>query len=164
MQSQSQEVGPESPLDLHNPPFDPAIAAGEESLSMTSNVEDHDCDPPSDADEVDCVKCPVCKSTDECEHMLLGVDETFREVLGGVMFASFLNHWNDVTSNATNLDFDEHQAFQELLEEVRAISDFEREEDDSSLCSTSRCTFFYCRSGAAAESANDKWTSRRSPE
>jgi hypothetical protein len=62
-------------------------------------------------------KCPYCGSREDCGHLLLIVDKTFRNAEGGVLCDAFNDRWSDIVEQAGE-DFDEGDAFNELLEEV----------------------------------------------
>ena len=70
-------------------------------------------------------KCPHCGSTEPCEHVLLIVDLTFRESVGGALYRSFNDRWSSIFErNAYDDDFDEKSSFEELIDEVDGIADF----------------------------------------
>ena len=56
--------------------------------------------------------CPFCGSTDGCPHVLLLVDKTFQEVLGGALFDAFKARLSS-----------EGASFQELLGDVDSLAD-----------------------------------------
>lgn len=63
--------------------------------------------------------CPFCQATENCDHLLLVVDITFRTAGGGLLFEAFDSKWSDLsTDQSDNEDFDESGVFEELLEEV----------------------------------------------
>jgi len=78
--------------------------------------------------EADAGQCPYCFSVDDCPHLLLFVDITFRHAEGGVLWKVFNEAWSRIEdANGERADFDEDQAFRELLEEVDSLSAFSTE-------------------------------------
>ena len=66
--------------------------------------------------------CPFCGKINNCEHLLLLVDKTFRNADGGILRKSFNNRWSEICDE-NGEDFDEREFFDVLLEEVESISD-----------------------------------------
>ena len=66
--------------------------------------------------------CPFCASADDCEHLLLVVDLTFRTSDGGDLFEAFDDRWRAISDHESD-DFDEEERFNDLLEEVDSLSD-----------------------------------------
>lgn len=64
--------------------------------------------------------CPFCGSDGDCVHLLLVVDRTFRTAEGGILIDAFNARWSACFKGE---DFDEREAFDELLEEVDSLSD-----------------------------------------
>jgi hypothetical protein len=64
--------------------------------------------------------CPFCGSDGDCAHLLLVVDRTFRTAEGGILMEAFNARWSACFDGD---DFDEGEAFDELLEEVDSLSD-----------------------------------------
>lgn len=64
--------------------------------------------------------CPFCGSDDECAHLLLVVDRTFRTAEGGILMDAFNARWSACFEVE---DLNEREAFDELLEEVDSLSD-----------------------------------------
>lgn len=97
--------------------------------------------------------CPFCGTLEDCDHMLLIVDKTYRTAEGGRLYAAFNKRWADMFAEANpdeDPDFDEGDLFEELLDEVRAICD--REVDgtlDGAPGMSSRYAYFFC--GSAKE-------------
>jgi hypothetical protein len=80
-------------------------------------------------DSKDCKgTCPFCGSTGDCSHLLLVVDKTFRMAEGGTLMHAFNARWSAFLEEADD-DFDEREAFEELLDEVDSLSDAMTEHD-----------------------------------
>ena len=67
--------------------------------------------------------CPFCASTGGCKHLLLLVDLTFRTSDGGALIEAFGDRWSKISVHDDDDDFDEADAFSDLLEEVDFLSD-----------------------------------------
>lgn len=63
--------------------------------------------------------CPYCEK-DNCEHLLLVVDETFRTAEGGLLMDSFNSRWTSLFD--VDEDVDEADLFDQLIEEVDAFA------------------------------------------
>ena len=63
--------------------------------------------------------CPYCER-DNCEHLLLVVDETFRTAEGGLLMDSFNSRWTSLFD--VYEDVDEADLFDQLIEEVDAFA------------------------------------------
>jgi hypothetical protein len=75
-------------------------------------------------------KCPFCDSTDECPHLLLIVDKTFRAAEGGILMDAFNFSWSKLCEeHEDDPDFDESGPFEEMLSEVDSLSDAMNEYD-----------------------------------
>lgn len=103
--------------------------------------------------------CPYCGSENDCEHLLLVVDTTFRTAVGGKLFEAFNDRWAALFgADQAAPDFDEAAEFDALLEIVDGVADasnvFEIEVGPgmSSLYST-----FYVSTGARLKLANKKF-------
>lgn len=71
--------------------------------------------------------CPYCNSEDSCEHLLLQVDLTFRDAVGGELYKVFREKWFSILdANEDINNFDEREAFERLLEDVACLADAER--------------------------------------
>lgn len=66
--------------------------------------------------------CPFCSSADDCEHLLLLLDLTFRTAEGGLLAEAFRDRW-EIISDREDGDFDEREAFDEQLDEVDSLAD-----------------------------------------
>jgi hypothetical protein len=110
-----------------------------------------------EVDEEAEMHCPYCHATEDCDHLLLVVDRTFREAQGGRLMEAFNSRWSELVNEADDPDFDESEYFDELLEELDSLADM-------SICSspnsapglTSSYSLYFCSSklkaGAAVES------------
>ena len=68
--------------------------------------------------------CPYCKTSEDCPHLLLFVDVTFRTAEGGILMSEFKEKWQDIFDEKCELnDFDEAWEFDKLLEIVSNMSD-----------------------------------------
>lgn len=63
--------------------------------------------------------CPYCQK-DDCEHLLLVVDDTFRTAEGGLLMDSFNSRWTALLDEEK--DIDEKNLFDQLIEEVDALA------------------------------------------
>lgn len=63
--------------------------------------------------------CPYCQK-DNCEHLLLVVDETIRTAVGGFLMDSFNSRWSALFDDEE--DIDEKNLFDQLIEEVDAFA------------------------------------------
>lgn len=79
-------------------------------------IEEHD-----DGTE-DSENCPFCGSTTSCDHLLLFVDLTFRNAEGGRLYSAFGRRWATISGEEDD-NFDEAEAFDELLDEVDSLAD-----------------------------------------
>ncbi len=66
--------------------------------------------------------CPFCGTINNCLHLLLLVDKTFRKADGGILRKSFNNRWSGICDE-NGEDFDEREFFDVLLEKVESIAD-----------------------------------------
>jgi hypothetical protein len=67
-------------------------------------------------------ECPYCSRTDECLHVLLIVDTTFRTAESGVLRKAFNERWTALCENMSP-EFDERESFDALIEEANACAD-----------------------------------------
>jgi hypothetical protein len=119
-----------------------AKSSKDEKMSM----EDHD-------DEDGAQGCPYCSSADECVHVLLAVDRTFRTADGGVLMNAFNERWSRLCEDGGD-DFDEREPFENLLEEVDAVADFSTEYDsEGGPGMSSACAIYYVESADKAKDA-----------
>jgi hypothetical protein len=74
-------------------------------------------------------QCPYCKSSNDCEHLLLMVDRTFRKAEGGLLMDAFNERWSELVEGAGK-KWNESDAFDRLLDKVDSLADFDRDLDD----------------------------------
>ena len=68
--------------------------------------------------------CPYCKSNQGCEHLLLCLDTTFRQAEGGYLWEHFNDAWSKIFhAKSKDVDFDEREAFDNLLDQVYDLAD-----------------------------------------
>ena len=68
--------------------------------------------------------CPYCKSDQGCEHLLLCLDTTFRQAEGGYLWENFNDAWSIIFyANSEDVNFDEREAFDNLLDRVYDLAD-----------------------------------------
>ncbi|CAM8633533.1 hypothetical protein MCEMIE11_00698 [Burkholderiales bacterium] len=106
------------------------------------------------------IRCPFCNTSDNCAHLLLMVDQTFRHAEGGILFEAFNARWAKILDEANDPDFDEREPFEELLQEVNSLADAEREASpESAPGMSSTYSFYYCSSKEKLQAALKKFTS-----
>jgi hypothetical protein len=99
-------------------------------------------------------RCPYCDSIEDCDHLVLMVDRTFREALGGLLWQDFGSRWADICNETEDPDFNESQAFDELLDEVDSLCDSEvRSSPNSAPGLTSSYSSYFCSSKKKASAA-----------
>jgi len=107
---------------------------------------------------VDFVHCPFCASTDDCPHLLLLVDKTFRVAVGGVMMDAFNVHWFEICEAAGD-NFDEREPFDDLLDQVQGLADDFNEYDiDGGPGSFCEYAVFFCKSESSATLAVQRFS------
>ncbi len=118
-------------------------------------------EPEFDASEGDGeIRCPFCDTTNNCDHLLLMVDQTFRHAEGGVLYEAFNAKWSKIVEDADDPDFYEHEPFEELLQEVDALADSElTASPDSAPGMSSTYSYYYCSSKKKTLAALKKFTS-----
>lgn len=84
-------------------------------MGTTSMDED------KNADSGGAAACPLCIKTEDCEHLLLRVDLTFGEALGGVLLEKF--------EDAKGAYSNEPRDLKQLLEQVASVSEGEATSD-----------------------------------
>ena len=137
----------------------------------TDNDADDDADDDEDSDDTGDdgeIHCPYCDTTDDCDHLLLLVDITFRHGEGGLLYDAFNSRWADILNEASNEDEDrdsdedadfEGDSFDELLDEVRSISDVElTPSPDSAPGMSSNYGYYFCSSKKKAVEALKKFS------
>jgi hypothetical protein len=100
-------------------------------------------------------RCPYCDSTDDCEHLLLYVDTTFRTAEGGLLMYAFDERWAKIADEGNeDPDFNERAAFRDLLEEVDSLASFSAEQDfEGGPGRSSAYELFYAKTGELAKAA-----------
>lgn len=103
--------------------------------------------------------CPYCRSSDACEHQLLLVDYTFRTIEGGALYDAAKERWNAV-EDQEDPNFDEGEAFDDLLEEVDRLANASREYViEGGPGQTSQYNDYFCSSSARVKAAVKKFAS-----
>ena len=94
--------------------------------------------------------CPFCNAANPCEHHLVSIDLTFREILGGP-----LSEWLSARlaelyeREESNEDFCVSDSLEDILYDVSVASDGEREEDfEGAPGMSSSIRHFYCSTDA----------------
>jgi hypothetical protein len=112
--------------------------------------------PDLDEEESDVLQgCPYCNSREGCDHVLLSVDITFRESVGGPLYEWFRQSWYDAfDENGDSDEFDEGGAYDELLALVEAHADTTQYDEFSGAPGQSSAyRIFYCSSRERATAA-----------
>jgi hypothetical protein len=123
--------------------------------SNWENVYEDGEDPEENAE----IRCPFCDTTDNCDHLLLLVDETFRQAEGGMLYEAFNAKWAKIVTEADDPDFDEREPFDDLLDEVDSLADSQlTASPDSVPGMSSNYSYFYCSSKAKTMAALKKFT------
>lgn len=113
-----------------------------------------------DADDSGDIRCPFCDTTDNCDHLLLMVDLTFRHAEGGVLYDSFNKRWSSILEEADDPDFEEHEPFNDLLESVSLLADAElSSSQDNAPGMSSAYQFYFCSSKKKTQAALKKFNS-----
>lgn len=74
-------------------------------------------------DEEEQQGCPFCKKED-CEHLLVHIDLTFRRAEGGPLSEALNEKWGQITDEGGD-DFDEYEPWEELIEMCLDVGDFD---------------------------------------
>ena len=129
--------------------------------SNWDNVYEDGEEPDGEDDQSDDeVHCPYCDTMDNCDHLLLMVDKTFRHAEGGLLCDVFNSRWAQILEDANDPNFDEREPFDGLLEEVDALSDAEESASpDSAPGMSSTYSFYFCSSKRKAQAALKKFKS-----
>jgi hypothetical protein len=108
-------------------------------------IEGDDASDDEDSEEDGEVQCPYCDSTDNCEHLLLFVDKTFRHAEGGLIYKAFNSRWSNLMAEQEPPD--ERELFEELLDEVSSLADAElTSTPDSAPGMSSNNGYYFCSS------------------
>ena len=104
-------------------------------------------------------RCPFCQATENCDHFLLIVDLTFRTAEGGPIYDTFNSKWSDRSADQSeDEEFNERDAFEELLEEVECLADEQIGSSQSSAPGMSSAyVSFFCSSKKRTQSAIKKF-------
>lgn len=115
---------------------------------------------PEEDEDDGLVHCPFCSGTEYCDHLLVRVDVHFREAVEGPLWELFNRKWAERSeSEVDNPDFDEREAFDELLEELNSLSDSEiRTSPDSAPGISTTWAKFYCSSERRTQAAVKKFS------
>ena len=99
------------------------------------------------------VDCPYCqKSDEECKHLMLVVDTTFRSVVGGHLYSLALKRLGQMFDDEALED--ESERFLEFLEEISSITTAESEyEVDGGPGNCSGYINYYCEDEKTATTA-----------
>jgi len=110
--------------------------------------------------EKDQNECPFCHTTNDCLHLLLIVDKTFRTADGGELREVFNTRWYSIREENTNddgdidEDFDERESFEELIEEVDSLSDAtNRYDHEGGPGCSSEYQLFFCETQEKIQAA-----------
>lgn len=110
-------------------------------------------------DEDGAQRCPYCSSSNDCEHLLLHVDRTFRTAEGGALMRVFDERWSDLCEKGGD-DFDEREAFEDLLEEVDSSSDYSADfYFEGGPGRSSAYSIYYVKSASKADAVLARYTS-----
>ena len=101
--------------------------------------------------EKDQNECPFCHTTNDCLHLLLFVNKTFRTANSGELREAFNTRWYAIREENTDddgdidEDFDKRESFEELIEEVESLSDTTNRYDyEGGPGCSSECQLFFC--------------------
>ena len=116
-----------------------------------------------DSDDLGTNRCPYCGSGNECVHLLLCVDTTFRTAEGGLLMAAFNDRWSKIEEAADDPKFDESESFRDLLEEVDSLANASADWDfEGGPGRSSAYEIFYAKSESHAQEALKRFTSETS--
>lgn len=106
--------------------------------------------------------CPYCQSKDNCEHLLLVVDATFRTAEGGLLMDSFKKRWHAFFDG--DEDIDERIVFDQLIDEVDAFATAAAVANQDSMPGfSSSYQIFYAESKEKANGALSLFRKGKSP-
>lgn len=98
-------------------------------------------------------QCPFCKQASGCEHLLLLVDRTFRNVEGGALKNIFNDRWYKLLEEGGD-DLSERDVFESLLEIVNENADESYEwAFEGGPGMSSDYSFYFVESAESAEKA-----------
>lgn len=103
--------------------------------------------------------CPYCDSEDLCDHLLLLVDLTFKDVIGGALNDAFRAKWHAILDeNSERDDFNENEAFLVLLDDVSCLADEQRYwEFEGGPGQSSDYQAYFCHSTESISKALATW-------
>ena len=102
--------------------------------------------------------CPHCVSTDDCPHVLMLVDKTFRTAAGGSLMKAFNARWSEICE-AGGDDFDEYEHFDDMLDQVHGLADdFNKYAVDDGLGSFCENAVYFSESEISATAAFQRFT------
>jgi len=108
-------------------------------------------------------ECPYCGSDENCMHLMLVVDLTFRDAGGGALYEAFNRAWNKILNYYEDVDFDEKVEFDKLLEVVDNVSETHFfEEMESGPGMTSEYVYYFCSSKKLVNEAIKKFKAKTS--
>lgn len=109
-------------------------------------------------DELGTNRCPYCLSGNECVHLLLCVDKTFRTAEGGLLMSAFNERWSQIEEASEDPNFDERASFQTLLEKVDSLANMSADWDfEGGPGRSSAYELFYSKSEAHAQDALERF-------
>jgi hypothetical protein len=134
---------------VENHPGDGEPEEDEPEESEEDEGEEGDEDESADnAEESDIeeVRCAYCKASGGCPHLLLTVDCTFRSAENGPLCDDFQVCWAAIFDvECESAQFDESERFEDLLEEVDSLSDWDAESEfEGGPGMSSAYRSFYC--------------------
>jgi len=105
--------------------------------------------------------CPFCHTFDNCLHLLLLVDKTFRTAEGGTLMEAFNHRWYEIREEyVDDHNFDEKEAFDELIDDVSYASDVIKEyEHEGGPGNSSTYQIFFCETPAKIQVAQSLFQS-----
>lgn len=108
----------------------------------------------------DVTACPYCESEDTCDHLLLQVDLTFNDAIGGALYDDFRAKWLAILDeNSERDDFNENEAFLELLDNVACLADEQRYwEFEGGPGQSSDYQAYFCHSAETTAKALSDWS------
>ena len=120
-------------------------------------VPDDDDEEMEDSDEV---RCPFCRATENCDHLLLVVDLTLRKAESGPLFETFNSKWSAVFADKyEDEDFDEADEFEGLVGSVKHVADSEIENSPSGAPEmSSTYVSFFCSTKRRIQAAIKKFS------
>lgn len=105
--------------------------------------------------------CPFCHVSDNCPHLLLLVDKTFRTAEGGILMEAFNLRWYAIRDEyQDDSNFNEKEVFDKLIEEVGYQSDAVKEyEHEGGPGNSSAYQIFFCETPEKIQAAQSLFLS-----